>query len=164
MAKIRLNLGCGNKLKKEFINIDNREIIKESYKFLKHDCFLPLPYEDNTIDEIEARHFLEHISHRKIDEIFLDWIKKLKIGGSILISVPNTSYYIDKYINKKWNCEKFSYHMYGGQDYSGNFHYNCFDETSLKRLFKKHKLKVVEFSITKPFKGRVSVYKIKGVK
>lgn len=51
------------------------------------DVFQPLPFEEGSIDICIARHILEHTS----DTIsaLRNWLKPLKKGGKLVISVPN---------------------------------------------------------------------------
>ena len=57
---MKLHLGCGNDYKKGYINCDMSTNIK-SDKLVNLEG--PLPFEDNSVDEIIANHVFEHI-HR----------------------------------------------------------------------------------------------------
>ena len=54
---------------------------------IQADVSKPLPLEEGTIDTIIARHILEHML-RPID-VLKNWAKVLKIGGRIIIAVPD---------------------------------------------------------------------------
>ncbi|MEK6844141.1 MAG: methyltransferase domain-containing protein [Nanoarchaeota archaeon] len=55
----RLNLGCGDDIKKGFVNMD---FIKQQGVDVVHDINkFPWPFKNNTFDEIYASHVLEHI-------------------------------------------------------------------------------------------------------
>ena len=59
MNAVRLNLGCGNDLRDGYINVD-------AYADVNPDTVwdleqTPLPFDDNSVDEIVANHILEHI-------------------------------------------------------------------------------------------------------
>ena len=55
----KLNLGCGHKLKEDYINIDNDPDVNPNYIVnLGTDV---LPFEDNFFDEVLASHILEHV-------------------------------------------------------------------------------------------------------
>lgn len=83
----KLNLGCGENKKDDFINIDwNREVEPD----IVHDLNkLPYPFEDNSFDLIEASHVLEHL-----DKPFLvmkELHRLLKPDGRLIIKVPHFS-------------------------------------------------------------------------
>lgn len=85
---MKLNLGCGNKIKDGWVNVDQKspaEVIHDLNSF-------PWPFEDNSFDEIEAIHVLEHLG-KGIPENRIKIIKELyriaKNGCFISIIVPN---------------------------------------------------------------------------
>jgi len=83
----KLNLGCGERKKDGFINIDwNREVEPE----IVHDLNkLPYPLEDSRFDLIEASHVLEHLD--KPFSIMKEMHRLLKPGGKLIIKVPHFS-------------------------------------------------------------------------
>lgn len=76
---VRLNLGAGNVHLSGFTPID-RKTGGEVY---------PLPYPDNSVEEIVASHVLEHFSHRDVLAVLSDWVRVLKPGGKIRLAVPD---------------------------------------------------------------------------
>jgi len=83
----KLNLGCGERKKAGFINIDWN---KETKPDILHDLnIFPYPFEDNYFDLIEASHILEHL-----DKPFLvmkELHRLLKPNGILIIKVPHFS-------------------------------------------------------------------------
>lgn len=54
---MKLNLGCGDKLMPGYVNVDicgSPDLICDLSKF-------PWPFEDNSVEEVFAEHFLEHV-------------------------------------------------------------------------------------------------------
>ncbi len=92
-----IDIGCGNlKTFKNSVGLDivpGGEIIDQiggespSKADITCDVSQPLPLKDNSVDVAVARHILEHM----IDPITAvrNWIKPLKKGGRLIISVPN---------------------------------------------------------------------------
>ncbi len=88
---IHINLGCGlNYFESDnytkWINIDKSKMFKAD-EYLDFDNEnLKLPYEDETIDFIEASHILEHI--KNIIPLMNECYRILKKGGVMSVKVP----------------------------------------------------------------------------
>jgi len=83
----KLNFGCGQFRKEGYINIDfnpatEPDILHDLEKF-------PYPFEDESIDLVEADHVLEHF-HNPLWAMKEVW-RILKPGGRIIIKVPHFS-------------------------------------------------------------------------
>jgi predicted SAM-dependent methyltransferase len=62
---VRLDLGCGQRPKDGYEGVDNRAPDAKH----KVDLFkFPWPWEDNSVDELHASHFVEHIPARPLEE------------------------------------------------------------------------------------------------
>jgi len=84
MEKVKLNLGCGNDLKKDYINVDaSKEVNPDKVWDLEKT---PLPFKDNSVDEILAYHVLEHI-HNFIP-LMHEFHRICKPGAIIKIKTP----------------------------------------------------------------------------
>ena len=99
MSEIRLNLGCASRLLSGYINVDLDSIeeiknrypnieIDEDQQFLQANI-LDLPFEDNTVDEIRADAFMEHMSFKEESQMFKEVYRALKPGGLFVFSVPD---------------------------------------------------------------------------
>ena len=124
-----LHIGCGdNVLPKPFINIDNRK--KKGVLNLKA---YPLKFKTNTFDLVYASHILEHFKKKQVLKVLVEWVRVLKPGGVLRISVPRFEnlfkiYNIDK------NIDNISGPLMGGQTYKDNFHYEIFNKKKLIKL------------------------------
>jgi len=58
---MKLNLGCGNDKKQGYINIDVSKEVKPDKVWNLEKT--PLPFKENSVDEILANHILEHINN-----------------------------------------------------------------------------------------------------
>lgn len=67
--------------------IDTLGFNNKSQADIEHNIEDPLPYKDNEVDIIIARHILEHLSDPI--KIVKGWHDKLKKGGHLIIAVPN---------------------------------------------------------------------------
>jgi SAM-dependent methyltransferase len=92
-----IELGCGNKKTvPEAIGVDKvpggeevPNLYEKSVADIRADVEKELPFEENSVDTIIARHILEHC----VDTIstLRNWIKILKPGGRLIIAVPDES-------------------------------------------------------------------------
>lgn len=82
----RIDLGCGLNKAKDYIGVD---ICPASDADIIHDCEKKLPFEDNSIDEIRAYDFLEHIHQDKIISVFNEIWRVLKPDGILKFKVPD---------------------------------------------------------------------------
>ena len=143
----RLNLGCElDKRSKEegWVNVDIRP---ECEPDLVHDLTKPLPYENNTVDEILAKDILEHFSWRQVPDILKDWYRVLKPGAQIYIQTPDLAT-ISSHIlsNVLWTWEQISYWIYGEQNVPENAHKSGFTISTLARLLTEVGFKVKEMN------------------
>jgi len=86
---ICLNLGCGYRKLDGFVNIDTR---KEVNPDLVHDVIPGLPYDDNSVDQVRADDFLEHIPIGKTVHVISEIWRVLKPGGVFESSTPDAEY------------------------------------------------------------------------
>lgn len=139
---MKLNLGCGGKHYPDFCNLDIRPGAGDK----QWDCSTPLPYPDNSIEEIRMDAFFEHLFRTDAVTCLKDWYKKLIAGGILLITrVPDFDIVIKDYQEgyfKDWQpCSELDI-AYGaimgapaGPDI-GQLHKNIYTKESLERMIK----------------------------
>jgi SAM-dependent methyltransferase len=84
---IKVNLGCRTKPLPTYINVDidkDNEYADRIDDALKMDTF-----KDGSVDLIEAVHMFEHLSYEESEKALLLWHRKLKMGGTLRLSVPD---------------------------------------------------------------------------
>lgn len=144
---LRLNLGCEldkRPQKEGWVNIDCRQSCKPD---LVHDLLKPLPYKDNSVDEILAKDILEHFPWRKVPDVLTDWLRVLKPGGKIYIQTPDlTTIAHHILIGKLWNWKQISHWIYGEQNVPENSHKAGFTIPTLARLLTEVGFKVKEMN------------------
>jgi len=98
--KIKLNLGCGKTKYKGYKNLDlygTPDIVSDMRE---------LPFEDNTVDNINAQHILEHIPYRQFESTLKEWYRVLKVGGILDIGIPDIELCCKKFLESseddKW--------------------------------------------------------------
>lgn len=129
-----LNLGCGTDRFYGCINIDSRESCNPDLV-----CDIKeLPYEPNSIDGIYALDVLEHIPRGLVLSTLESWYKILKVGGFLILRLPDIRSISEKYLKGKIDANEFARLIYGGQEDNEfeNFHKSGFDEKTLVKLLK----------------------------
>lgn len=87
---LKLDLGCGKKKKEGFIGVD-------AIPFEGVDLVADLkqgdwPWEDNSVDEVYSRHFVEHLTGRERISFFNELYRVMAAGSSALIITPHWSH------------------------------------------------------------------------
>lgn len=81
---MRLNLGCGQDIRQGYTNIDvifgNKDIKYGDFKNLNACGILP-----NSVEEMLAINTIQYIRYPDLANVFLNWVDKLQIGGTIYI-------------------------------------------------------------------------------
>lgn len=80
----KLNLGCGKKIKKGYVNLD---LFPLPGVDVVADVNKKLPFEDNMFEEILTEHVLEHVDD--LDFVLGELHRVTKRGGVIKIFVPH---------------------------------------------------------------------------
>lgn len=129
MLNIKLNLGAGYVRLPGFISVDSREFswidaVAEVDK---------LPFQDQYADLIYACHVLEHFPRHDTRRVLKEWLRVLKPGGLLRISVPDFEANARLYLETR-NLGLILGCLCGGQDYPENFHKMYFDFTYMTTL------------------------------
>jgi predicted SAM-dependent methyltransferase len=96
----KLNVGCGNVIFKDWINIDLEPT--NSLVDLACDVRQGLPFEDNSCSLIYNEHFLEHLTVEEGLFFLKECRRVLQPGGVIRISMPSLDVCIEKYNSADW--------------------------------------------------------------
>ena len=87
-GKVKLNLGCGDKILDGFINIDVAPSRKgKSPDYLSDVRHLTLP--NAFADEILSVHVIEHFYYWEAEAVLREWARVLKPGGTMILECPN---------------------------------------------------------------------------
>jgi predicted SAM-dependent methyltransferase len=81
---MKLNLGSGEEVLDEYINVD---IYQKHPEIMNVDLNkLPLPWDDESIDEILLSHIVEHLDQPY--EFIMECTRILKSGGKLIVKLP----------------------------------------------------------------------------
>lgn len=147
MTKYTLNIGCGERTFEEYpegykcINIDERDLSNVN----KVMDVRVLGFPDEYFDYILASDIIEHFPIAKTEDILKEWKRVLKINGIIEFRVSNLKEICRKYVAGENDTKKTSWLLFGGQGYSGNFHYVGFDRKWFSSICDRCGMKEIEY-------------------
>jgi predicted SAM-dependent methyltransferase len=108
---VKINLGCGYRKLDGYINIDFRECVEPN---LLLDITKPLPFEDESVDEVAAYDILEHIPIGKVIPVIEEIYRVLKKGGRFVSMTPSTDgrgAFQDPTHVSFWNINSWMYYV-----------------------------------------------------
>jgi SAM-dependent methyltransferase len=182
--KIKLNIGCGGRPLSGYINVDmdSIEALRLRYphqqfasdiKVFNYDIF-NLPYADNSVDEIMADAFIEHLSFADEKKLFLEIKRVIKPDGVFKFSVPNFEKVVKMWLEAKDDFKDFyrlddeaikSQHWFGNNSYTtdnrwgyltamifgsqngeGQYHVNCYTIPKIRAILKLIGFKEIEIT------------------
>jgi len=99
---MKINLGCGNKLLPEYINIDCNPLQQEkretNAEFMCANALnIDRYFLANSVEDVLAEHFMEHLTHFEVTDILYRIWTILKPGGFLTIVVPDFEKIINNY-------------------------------------------------------------------
>jgi len=121
----RLNIGCGNDYRKGYVNCDFTDRIKVD-KIVNLEK-TPLPFKDNSVDEILAFHVLEHV--KNFPKLMHDLHRICKKNARVKIKVPFYSawgHYNDPTHVRFFSPFTFNYFKKGNYSHEVGCHENLF--------------------------------------
>lgn len=91
---LRLHLGCGDRLKTGWVNIDIHPAAD-----LRLDLRRPWPLPDGCAREVYAEHLLEHLANPgEADHLLREARRVLRTGGTLRLSVPDLARHVGAYV------------------------------------------------------------------
>ncbi len=140
---LRLNLGCGNKLKDGYINIDIQEPCD-----LKHDLRDPLPLKDNSVDEIFSEgNVIALFTRAEWRKLKKEISRVLKPSGKLEIIFLDFEYILKAFLKSK-NRQRWNWWLntiFSGQENSFDLSKNGFTPDKLISDLKKESME--KFSV-----------------
>jgi len=110
---MKLNIGCGNDYRQGWVNVDTGNCRKD----LHHDIeSLPLPFADNTFDEVLMMHVLEHVERKHFPDFMRELHRICRPDALIHIEVP--------YYNSRNAWTDFTHKNFFTEDSFGYFDRN----------------------------------------
>ncbi len=164
-APLKLHLGCGTNKLSGWVNIDS---VKGCGPDQVLDLMQPLPYTDESVDEILGEDLLEHFDKYMRFVVFGEWARVLKIGGTITVQVPDLEKILSKQ-RKFGGLENFMDFIFGenmwrSEIYIGHFgNHKCgYSDKSLQEFVSHFGIKTVSLE-TVGFNLRLTGHKARHV-
>ncbi len=89
-----LNVGCGSKYHKDWVNVD---MVSYSKDVIKTNLLKGIPFPDNHFDIVYHSQILEHFPKEKAPDFIAECYRVLKPGGIIRVVVPDLENIVDEY-------------------------------------------------------------------
>ena len=133
-GRVLVHLGCGDVDAPGFINVDFNPA---PHVHFVHDV-TSLPFlSDESANLVYACHVLEHFPKEQIKNIFWEWRRVLKHGGTIRLSVPDFDKLITVYFDNSNNVESIRSALLGYLD-GYNSHLLLFNFEFIKNLLEEN--------------------------
>tara|TARA_R110001599_G_scaffold108057_3_gene271001 strand:+ start:4785 stop:5396 length:612 start_codon:yes stop_codon:yes gene_type:complete len=132
-APPRLHLGCGKRYIEGFYHIDVLDGDHVDWVGPIEDLFF-IP--DNGVELIYACSVLEHFSRHEYMDVLSEWLRVLKPGGILRLSVPSLEAAIEIYMNHpdyRGDASRVFPTFLGGQRDEYDYHKMVFDEALLTK-------------------------------
>jgi predicted SAM-dependent methyltransferase len=95
MAKLNyLNVGCGNKFHKDWINVD---MTSNSTDVISANLLNGIPFPDESFDVVYHSQVLEHFPKEKAQDFIKECFRVLKYDGILRVVVPDLENIVDEY-------------------------------------------------------------------
>ncbi|MDD4734573.1 MAG: methyltransferase domain-containing protein [Kiritimatiellae bacterium] len=132
-GSIRINLGCGEKPKPDYLNVDRAELPGVDVVA----DIRTLPFEPASLDEITSEHLVEHFREQQLRQTIVpQWMKLLRSGGCLRIVCPNWEAMLNHLHAGTMTLAAFKQITFGAQDYDGDDHYAMYTPETLSALLK----------------------------
>jgi SAM-dependent methyltransferase len=88
-AKVKLNMGCRDRIMIGYINVDEQEEWRgKKADLVTHPGDLS-KFADNSVDEIVSIHYIQYFYYWEAEKILKEWLRVLKPQGELIIESPN---------------------------------------------------------------------------
>ena len=126
--QIKLNLGCGDIIIPDYINVDLYNVNADAMCDVKH-----LLFTDNFADLIYASHIIEHFDFHEAFKVLEEWKRVLKPNGQLIIETPDFLASCKKFVESDEQGRVNLYgHFFAKPWESGQTHKFLYTETQLR--------------------------------
>ena len=140
-GRIRVNLGCGEALLRDYINVDFRDIPEVD---VVADA-RRLPFEAGSLSEIVSSHLVEHFRRHHLETVVLPYWRSLLGEKGVLRTVcPNWGEMLRRVQHGEMTLEDFRLVTFGAQDYGGDDHFSMYTPQTFVELLERGRFRRIE--------------------
>ena len=120
-GKVKLNLGCGDNIRKGYLNLDKYNANCNAYVDIQDLSCIP----DGIAEEVFASHILEHINPRDLHNTLQGIYRVMADGAKLIIEQPDLRNACKRFLSSKSNGEKNDplMYIYGDVQQSSYMHH-----------------------------------------
>lgn len=137
----RLNIGCGKYPLAFWLNVDRDPLAPAEL----HTIVPPIPAKDDSLDEIFAGHFLEHLDRSEAREFLHECYRALRPGGRLGLVVPDMREVLTRWVNNSIDAVEYPMHVWNPINdlnaLCGLFIYSTVQETPHKWAYEERTLR-----------------------
>lgn len=136
-----LHIGVGDSKEKEegHLNIDIRDLPNIDVVADAKN----LPFKDGEHEAIVTRNLVEHFGRHEIDDLFKEWARVLKKGGTLVVETVDAGLTMENWRNIP--TENWMDGILGAQTYPENFHKMAFTEGIMYEKLSKAGFQITEY-------------------
>lgn len=97
---MKIHLGCGNRLKDDWMNVDMLDIQAPNY--MRHDLRNGMPVLPQQAEIVYSCHFWEHLSDEEGTRLLRAAHAALRPGGLFRMALPNFKTMVKAYVDDDW--------------------------------------------------------------
>jgi ubiquinone/menaquinone biosynthesis C-methylase UbiE len=126
-SNMRVHLGAGDKYWPGWVNVDiegDQDIISDIMK---------LPFEENSVDEIQAIHVFEHLHRMDAPRALQEWKRVLKEDGKLVLEMPCLDKILENFNKGEKNIRMTILGIFGDPRYESEYmvHKWCWSKEEL---------------------------------
>ena len=156
-AKDKIHVGCGENVWPEYVNVD----LHNSKADVMADA-KSLPFDDSSLDLVEAHHLIEHLGKNEAVAALREWCRVLRHGGHVFLSCPDINFMAKSLLEAQGKpelWEGFIGSIYGTEE-SGMVHRYGYSPESIGAAFSAAGLSLIAAKTAIGFRPTPSVLAI----
>jgi len=149
---IRINLGSGDDIKPNFLNVDLYDETADASWDAKN-----MPLNDRSVAQIISYQTFEHMEIDEVPLVLRECHRVLKPKGNIIIVVPDIVNLCERVVADP-DDEYATVRIYGNQTHPGQFHKSAFTPKKLYYLLGKAGFRFIKIALFSDDSGLRSIY------